>query len=39
MPQIILIKDLKNTAEISELVHEAKEPVYIKKMDMETWSL
>lgn len=31
MPQIIPIKDLKNTAEISELVHAADEPVYITK--------
>jgi prevent-host-death family protein len=31
MPQIIPIKDLKNTADISELVHAAKEPIYITK--------
>jgi prevent-host-death family protein len=31
MPQIIPIKELKNTAEISELVHAAEEPVYITK--------
>ncbi len=31
MPQIIPIKDLKNTAEISELVHASEEPVYITK--------
>ncbi|SFR88897.1 type II toxin-antitoxin system Phd/YefM family antitoxin [Anaeromicropila populeti] len=31
MPQIIPIKDLKNTADISELVHAAEEPIYITK--------
>ena len=31
MPRIIPIKDLKNTAEISEMVHEAEEPVYVTK--------
>ena len=31
MPQIIPIKDLKNTAEISELCHKSKEPVVITK--------
>ena len=31
MPQIIPIKDLKNTAEISEMCHTAKEPIYITK--------
>ncbi|HHX11230.1 MAG TPA: type II toxin-antitoxin system Phd/YefM family antitoxin [Clostridiales bacterium] len=31
MPRIIPIKDLKNTADISEMVHEAKEPIYITK--------
>ncbi|NLC18781.1 MAG: type II toxin-antitoxin system Phd/YefM family antitoxin [Clostridiales bacterium] len=31
MPQIIPIKDLKNTAEISEMVHAAKEPIYVTK--------
>lgn len=31
MPQIIPIKDLKNTANISEMVHEANEPIYITK--------
>ncbi len=31
MPQIIPIKDLKNTADISELVHAADEPIYITK--------
>lgn len=31
MPQIIPIKDLKNTAEISEMVHAAEEPIYITK--------
>lgn len=31
MPQIIPIKDLKNTSEISELCHKADEPIYITK--------
>ena len=31
MPQIIPIKDLKNTAEISEMCHKTNEPVYITK--------
>lgn len=31
MPQIIPIKDLKNTAEIFELCHNTDEPVYITK--------
>lgn len=31
MPQIIPIKDLKNTAEISEIVHAAEEPIYVTK--------
>lgn len=31
MPQIIPIKDLKNTAEISEMVHKSEEPIYITK--------
>lgn len=31
MPQIIPIKDLKNTAVISEMVHAAEEPIYITK--------
>jgi PHD/YefM family antitoxin component YafN of YafNO toxin-antitoxin module len=31
MPQIIPIKDLKNTAEISELCHKSNEPIYITK--------
>lgn len=31
MPQIIPIKDLKNTAEISEMVHAAEEPIYVTK--------
>lgn len=31
MPQIIPIKDLKNTAEISELCHSTDEPIYITK--------
>ena len=31
MPQIIPIKDLKNTSEISEMCHKAGEPIYIIK--------
>lgn len=45
MPQIIPIKDLKNTSEISELCHKAEEPIYVTKngygdmviMSMETY--
>jgi len=45
MPQIIPIKDLKNTSEISELCRSAGEPVFITKngygdmviMSMETY--
>ncbi len=29
MPQIIPIKDLKNTSEISDMCHRAEEPIYI----------
>ncbi len=31
MPQIIPIKDLKNTASVSELCHSLNEPIYITK--------
>ena len=31
MPQIIPIRDLKNTSEISQLCHESKEPIFITK--------
>jgi PHD/YefM family antitoxin component YafN of YafNO toxin-antitoxin module len=31
MPQIIPIKDLKNTSEISEMCHNTSEPIYITK--------
>jgi len=31
MPQIIPIRDLKNTAEISNLCHDAQEPIFITK--------
>ena len=31
MPQIIPIKDLKNTSEISDLCHSTSEPVFITK--------
>lgn len=31
MPQIIPIKDLKNTSEISDMCHKAGEPIYVTK--------
>ena len=31
MPQIIPIRDLKNTSEISDLCHSNEEPVFITK--------
>lgn len=31
MPQIIPIKELKNTSEISDMCHKAEEPIYITK--------
>ncbi len=31
MPQIIPIKDLKNTSEISDMCHRSDEPIYITK--------
>ena len=31
MPQIIPIKDLKNTSEISDMCHRTEEPIYITK--------
>ena len=31
MPQIISIKDLKNTSEISDMCKKTKEPIYITK--------
>jgi PHD/YefM family antitoxin component YafN of YafNO toxin-antitoxin module len=45
MPQIIPIKDLKNTSEVSELAHSVDEPIYVTKngygdmvlMSMETF--
>ncbi len=45
MPQIIPIRDLKNTSEISDLCHSNEEPVFITKngygdmviMSMETY--
>lgn len=45
MPQILPIKDLRNTSEISELCHKKNEPVFITKngygdmvvMSMETY--
>ena len=42
MPQIIPIKDLKKTSEISEMCHNTNEPVFITKngygdMQMNCW--
>jgi PHD/YefM family antitoxin component YafN of YafNO toxin-antitoxin module len=45
MPQIIPIKDLKDTAKISEMCHKSDEPIYVTKngygdmvlMSMETF--
>ena len=31
MPQIIPIKDLKNTSEISDMCHKSEEPIYVTK--------
>lgn len=31
MPQIIPIKDLKNTSDISEMCHRTDEPIYVTK--------
>ncbi|GHU80340.1 prevent-host-death protein [Clostridia bacterium] len=31
MPQIIPIRDLKNTTEISNLCHETREPIFVTK--------
>ena len=31
MPQIIPIKDLKNTSEISVMCHKSEEPIYVTK--------
>lgn len=31
MPQIIPIKDLKNTSEISEMCHRTNEPIFVTK--------
>lgn len=31
MPQVIPIKDLKDTAKISEMCHESLEPIYVTK--------
>ena len=31
MPQIIPIKDLKNTAEISDMCHKKEEPIFVTK--------
>lgn len=39
MPRIIPIRDLKNTAAVSQMCSESKEPVYITKMAMAIWSL
>lgn len=31
MPQIIPIKELKNTSEISDMCHKAEEPIFVTK--------
>lgn len=31
MPQIIPIKDLKNTSEISQMCHSSEEPIFVTK--------
>ena len=31
MPQIIPIKDLKNTSEITDMCHKTEEPIYVTK--------
>ncbi|WP_371367807.1 hypothetical protein SRRS_16110 [Sporomusa rhizae] len=31
MPQIIPIRDLKNTSEISQMCHASKEPIFVTK--------
>ena len=31
MPQIIPIKDLKNTSEISDMCHSTEDPIYVTK--------
>ena len=31
MPQIIPIKDQKNTSEISDMCHKTEEPIYVTK--------
>ncbi len=31
MPQIIPIRDLKNTSEISQMCHESNEPIFVTK--------
>lgn len=37
MPQIIPIKDLKKTSEISEMCHNTNNPIFITKKVMEIW--
>lgn len=37
MPQIIPIKELKNTSEISEMCHRTENLSILQKMDMEIW--
>ena len=38
MPQIIPIKDLKNTSAISEMCHQTDEPIFITKTAVMIWS-
>ena len=37
MPQIIPIKDLKNTSEISDMCHKTGSQFMLRKMAMEIW--
>ena len=47
MPQIIPIKDMRNTSEVSRLCHEKREPIFVTKqgygdlvvMSIETYNL
>lgn len=39
MPQIIPIRDLKNTSEISAMCHSSNEPVFMVKTVMVIWLL
>lgn len=34
MPQIVPIRDLKNTNKISQMCHDSEEPIFVTKMVM-----